>query len=787
MANWSGTYIISAGHVGTSTGSNTSTTFNNTGATWPTGAQSLANFTLRILAGTGSGQERVVLSNTATEITVTSAWTTIPDATSTYEIVLILKNSDHITASFALSNNIICELENSATIYVDGLYTITLGGTSVVRWQKTLNTMVTFEANNRTIQGKANFWGHIAVSNTGTIPVIQFIKIKDVQYGLFVSPNSVGDGSTIRYIWVESLSNTPVAMTTGAPTADITFSNIFATKGTTNRVGAFGATASAFNQTFKKVWVEKAPFGGISWISNGANIQTIKDCVIKGPALGSNINASAGKTHRFIDNYWLPGHGDGIAITGNASNADAGAHVLSRNVAQGSRFVATVATAGTGSMTSAFNDYYGVVCTSAAAFDISNAAAFTSSTSDNDYIAGQFAASPENIDTTNATTSTANPVQYKNLTSARTNAKAVRNRPLGINNVSAGVPTSTSITITFDCTNGVVAGQGSTTINGDSASGQPVLNVASTTGFEVGETVEVGYGTARYETGEIASIGAGTITLTANLGFSHTAVQADTVTKTLRNWALPYVRFGTSSGNYTNETSLPDRDVWGLIWTEIDQVHDGITWAWKQVGHSVTIYNLNPATTYYYKVYGVTPLDEVLEGPAESTFTTAASEFYTDPGENNVRSGTAYKFASATNNRTGNVVVPVAGQVKTGTAFESSGGTTGTYDGSDRWTDPGAGNVLLGIQYKANSLTNNQTGTLESTDPGEPTVLAGVTYKINSVNKTGSLAIPTAAQVADAVWDEDITTHTTNNSAGKTLSDGASDAAKAKTFGALNL
>jgi hypothetical protein len=43
--------------------------------------------TLRIIAGTGVGQRRIIASNTATTITVTSMWGTLPDATSEYDIL----------------------------------------------------------------------------------------------------------------------------------------------------------------------------------------------------------------------------------------------------------------------------------------------------------------------------------------------------------------------------------------------------------------------------------------------------------------------------------------------------------------------------------------------------------------------------------------------------------------------------------------------------------------------------------------------------------------------------
>jgi hypothetical protein len=41
---------------------------------------------LRIIAGTGAGQYRGIGGNTATQLLIADAFTTIPDATSTYEV-----------------------------------------------------------------------------------------------------------------------------------------------------------------------------------------------------------------------------------------------------------------------------------------------------------------------------------------------------------------------------------------------------------------------------------------------------------------------------------------------------------------------------------------------------------------------------------------------------------------------------------------------------------------------------------------------------------------------------
>ena len=70
--------------TGTSSGSNTSTTLADTSKAW--GTNMWANYQVRITAGTGKGQIRPIASCTGTVLTVASAWTVTPDATSQYAI-----------------------------------------------------------------------------------------------------------------------------------------------------------------------------------------------------------------------------------------------------------------------------------------------------------------------------------------------------------------------------------------------------------------------------------------------------------------------------------------------------------------------------------------------------------------------------------------------------------------------------------------------------------------------------------------------------------------------------
>ena len=69
--------------TGTAT-SGAAATLTNTGKNWT--VNQWTNYQIRITAGTGAGQIRTVASNTSTVITVSSNWTTNPDATSQYSL-----------------------------------------------------------------------------------------------------------------------------------------------------------------------------------------------------------------------------------------------------------------------------------------------------------------------------------------------------------------------------------------------------------------------------------------------------------------------------------------------------------------------------------------------------------------------------------------------------------------------------------------------------------------------------------------------------------------------------
>jgi hypothetical protein len=230
MANWSGTFSITAGTTGTLTSAD-STHADNIGATWPTGAQSLSNFYIRLLTGPGSPATVPIISNTTTQITIGSWPSGTPNNTTTYEIVLILNDQDHIIASLTLSTNVISELQDNATILVDGLYTISLTTNSVIRWNKSELTIVTFAANNRIVQGKAGFWSYIqsALAKTTPAPLVSYLRILDASHLFLAVPSAgIGNASTIHHLWGEDILSSMCYMSGSVGlSTNMTLSNIF--------------------------------------------------------------------------------------------------------------------------------------------------------------------------------------------------------------------------------------------------------------------------------------------------------------------------------------------------------------------------------------------------------------------------------------------------------------------------------------------------------------------------------------------------------------------------------
>ena len=70
---------------GQSSGSNGSSTLNDSAQGW--GTDAWARMWVFITGGTGRGRVLQITSNTSTQLTVSGSWTVVPDATSTYAIL----------------------------------------------------------------------------------------------------------------------------------------------------------------------------------------------------------------------------------------------------------------------------------------------------------------------------------------------------------------------------------------------------------------------------------------------------------------------------------------------------------------------------------------------------------------------------------------------------------------------------------------------------------------------------------------------------------------------------
>jgi hypothetical protein len=76
---------------GTSTGGDTSNTLNDTHQSWT--KNQFVGDTVAITGGTGNGEIRTISGNSATQLTVSASWTTVPNETSTYQILTASKGS----------------------------------------------------------------------------------------------------------------------------------------------------------------------------------------------------------------------------------------------------------------------------------------------------------------------------------------------------------------------------------------------------------------------------------------------------------------------------------------------------------------------------------------------------------------------------------------------------------------------------------------------------------------------------------------------------------------------
>ncbi len=169
-----------------------------------------------------------------------------------------------------------------------------------------------------------------------------------------------------------------------------------------------------------------------------------------------------------------------------------------------------------------------------------------------------------------------------------------------------------------------------TTVDADSVAVQKVLNVASTVGFRTGKSVRINSGGARDETLTIDSIVTGvSLTMTAVLAYTHTALQADAVAY---NSPLPLIPTENDEWMPTYDLNAAAADVWqekAATWTTLyDFSADGGSYSRMQA------YNATQAQARYYRARragSTIRMHQTPEEPAADVYTWIAN--INDPKE----------------------------------------------------------------------------------------------------------------------------------------------------------
>lgn len=133
-------YIITpSSTTGTSSGSNTNTTLNDSSQNWTVNA--FANTDVQIVSGTGSGQNATIASNSATQLTISTSWSVTPDSTSQYEIISTTTTGkygnsgyfDGVEGNVTIPNSSVFNFNNQSFTISAWLKTSSGGGYPVVK------------------------------------------------------------------------------------------------------------------------------------------------------------------------------------------------------------------------------------------------------------------------------------------------------------------------------------------------------------------------------------------------------------------------------------------------------------------------------------------------------------------------------------------------------------------------------------------------------------------------------------------------------------------------------
>jgi len=153
-----------------------------------------ANEYVWVHAGTGKGQLRLISSNTATTLTVDTAWSTNPDDTSKYRIV-------H-TGSNAHVEEEVLDGDNTATLFLDKYPLISLVSASSNSISITVDNIYQYKSMGKLVLGndtEASYWSGVKPLQNeldywyGVYPIINLVKrLTGVYAALFILQSQMG-------------------------------------------------------------------------------------------------------------------------------------------------------------------------------------------------------------------------------------------------------------------------------------------------------------------------------------------------------------------------------------------------------------------------------------------------------------------------------------------------------------------------------------------------------------------------------------------------------------------
>lgn len=334
---------------GRSTGSNTNNTLVDTTKSWTVNRWS--NYAVRILAGTGAGQVRRILSNTSTALTIIGTWNILPDSTSVYtiqgdsdtmyigwggsaETFMHNTNIDMLSHGRAYDSGIACVAcallsDVNHTIYDYQPYAITsLAGTTTI-------TATTSQAHNLKVGQYVSIRGVTSAANdqfnvTGLVQIASVPSVTTFTY----TPSAAGSG-TYAYLTALGTGNLSDASKdfrdniSSATTTSLTFtrttpSNINGwyvsgtniTPGTTIASGA-GTTTLTLSAT------QAGTPSGVMTFSPWGPVAAIASTFSSGGGAGVATVTFTANTNANITGWYAVGTGIaiGATVTGGAGTA----------------------------------------------------------------------------------------------------------------------------------------------------------------------------------------------------------------------------------------------------------------------------------------------------------------------------------------------------------------------------------------------------------------------------------------------------------------------------------